>query len=155
MKIEFFNSLDYKNIDYKLILVWFFSFFASGLSIFNEFFGEMKPCFLCLLQRNIFLVMTFLPLGLLFFSTHVIKKIFILCLTFSWLVAIFHFLIQTKIIPDTCAVPSINTLQDFEKLIEHKVSCANISWSILGLPISAYNAVISFFLALFLSSQKN
>jgi hypothetical protein len=48
---------------------------------------------------------------------------------------------------DLCALPQkINSIQAFNELLytNKKSGCSIITWNILGLPVSAFNAVFSF-----------
>ncbi len=41
-------------------------------------------------------------------------------------------------------------LENFQKILEDRASCAKISWTFLWLPLSVYNAILSFYLCFFL-----
>jgi len=150
------NSLNFRNqLNINLIFCWVFACIALILSFLYEYIWNIIPCTLCKIQRVPFIfILLFLPFSLAKFSKNITIKIIALNFLISTLIAGFHFLIQMHIISDSCAIPNINTLEDFEKILSNINSCSKISWSLLGLPISFFNTVISMFFCISLVFRK-
>tara|TARA_Y100000588_G_C14030830_1_gene828561 strand:+ start:244 stop:537 length:294 start_codon:yes stop_codon:yes gene_type:complete len=68
-----------------------------------------------------------------------------LTLLISAIVSGYHFLVQMGLIADKC-IASINQFEspkEFLNYIQNHTSCSKISWSILGLPVSGLNFLLS------------
>ncbi len=140
----------YKN---KMIYGFFICFSASlmilAFSLFQEFFNDVKPCFLCKVQRGPYFAILLISLFGLTGKVRnsVVTNAISACLIVGCLLASYHLLIQLGLFTDFCALPSkIHSLDEFEKLLASSASsksCAKISWAFLGLPLSFYNILIS------------
>lgn len=127
---------------------WLFSIFALTLSYFHEFFWKIKPCYFCELQRiPLFLMLFIIPLRHAISRKEWIKIVIFICLLASTILATTHTLIQLGWISDICVTPTIDSMESFQKALESQVPCSKSAWTFLGIPISVYNALISFSLS--------
>lgn len=142
--------------DRILLICWFFSCMALTLSFMQEYLWKSTPCFLCELQRIPFILMLFFtPLSIIPSIHGIAKLLTLVCLISNSILAFVHFLIQMGFIPDTCAIPTVNNIEDFHKILDKKTSCSNVSWAFLSIPLSAYNTIMSLILFYFLSVKHH
>ncbi|NKB67953.1 MAG: disulfide bond formation protein B [Candidatus Latescibacteria bacterium] len=82
-----------------LFFAWFIAFVSTLGSLFFSYVMEFAPCVLCWYQRIcLFPLVIILARGLFPFDRHVIK--YALPLTaFGWLLAVYHCLLYTELIP--------------------------------------------------------
>lgn len=126
---------------------WSFAALAILISYSYEFFWKINPCYFCKLQRiPYFSMILIIPIGYFISRKQGIKIATLLCLFTSIVLATTHTLIQMGWISDTCTTPVVDTIESFHQSLE-SVSCSEYSWAFLGLPISGYNALISFILS--------
>jgi disulfide bond formation protein DsbB len=139
------KRLNRHSFNWRIFLCWGFAGIALILSSLQEYLGKIEPCQLCKWQRLPFVVLFFIaPVGFTNIYAKTVQKIVKGCLLLSFALGCFHLLIQTGLIADTCSVPqTINSMQDFENMLALSPSCSKISWSILSIPLSAYNATFS------------
>lgn len=139
-----------------------FSFICVGVLvtayIMEHFFGIM-PCQMCLYERNIFMavgVFSFLSFFLIPPRFHSISLI-ILGFVFMGgaIFAAYHVAVQQHwvALPAFCASNAFSDLDSVESLREQMlktplVRCDQVTWSLFGLSLAAYNAILSFILAL-------
>lgn len=140
-----------KKFDPILLGCWLFSFLAISLSYLHEFFWKIKPCYFCELQRIPFFLMLFIiPIKYIIAGKDWIKIVTFLtfiCLLASAILATTHTLIQLGWLSDTCITPTIDSMESFQKALESQVPCSKSTWTFFGIPISVYNAAISFSLS--------
>ena len=121
-----------------------FAISALSVSYWAEFFWKFKPCYLCELQR---LVLTVVFLLSIFGIAKADKKwptvLLRWSLVFLLLIAGYQLLTQWGFVLGSCSTPqNIQTLDDFRSMLRASTPCTN-SWSLLGLPVSAYNVVFA------------
>lgn len=126
--------------------------------IMEHFFGVL-PCQMCLYERNVFMAagaFSFLSFFLLPVRFHPLALI-ILGFIFMGgaLLAGYHVAIQQHWVslPTFCASNDFSALDSVEALREQMlktpfVRCDKVTWSLFGLSLAAYNALLSFVLAL-------
>jgi disulfide bond formation protein DsbB len=145
-----------------LLLSWVYSFIALLASFFFEYTHEIHPCIFCLLQKLTLLGIFLASTCCLFFYGNFCTDIFLkISLILCFIFASAHLAIQMDLIRDICSVPKkINSLEAFQELLytnKNNSECATITWNILGLPASAFNAIFSlsaFMLAITSEKQK-
>lgn len=143
--------MEIKNIEKNIYFIFLnrlfaltaiYSITALTLSFFAEYAWKIEPCYLCKLQRIPYLAILPISFFGLFFTFKTASRNLIISFFFiSLALSGFHLMIQTGIVKDTCAVPQLNSMIDFEKLVFNtpKKSCAEISFRLFGLPVSLYN----------------
>lgn len=137
-----------KKSDPILLGCWLFSIVALTLSYFHEFFWKIKPCYFCEIQRIPFFLMIFIiPLRHTISRKEWIKIVTFICLLASTILATTHTLMQLGWLSDTCITPTIDSMESFQKALESQVPCSKSTWTFFGIPISVYNAAISFSLS--------
>ena len=143
------QSLIFKRI---LLVVMICSFVVLGVSLLTQFVWHLSPCKLCQIQRIlIFMTGVSACLGLLLpWKLKIIRGVQIF-LGMTFLVALFHFAVQLKIIKDPCTydLNKIQSIEDYDLMLKAHPKCSQISWSLWKLPISFYNALYSFLLLFF------
>jgi len=135
-----------------------FSFLVLLASFSAEHLWKIETCRICKLQRLPYFFILLIS-GAAFsprfrsISMKMIKVGFVI----SILLAGFHLLIIGGIISDPCAVPkNIATIDDFQRMLAAPLPCSKASWSLLGIPMAAYNIGFSLlFLLLLLKKPKS
>ena len=130
------------NFSYFWIIL-FLSILALSFSFSFEYFGDIKACLFCNLQRITYILIAgFSLLGIVIssFKKYAFWPIVII-LSFGIVISTYHVLIQHGFLKDPCKIaPQITALNSFENLIFHSpVPCSKISWSLFGISISIYN----------------
>ena len=129
---------------------WFFSCLAiGGIALIASLLAvqvfHLKPCTLCKLQR-IPLVLLIVNSGFGILSSY--KQGFFRvvqgCLLLGGVLGLGHFLVQMGTLPDPCAAQKgLHSIQEFsQSLISSR--CSDVSWKILGVPVSLLNAGVCF-----------
>ncbi len=133
-------------INRVLLLCFVFSIGALLIALLAEYAWGIKSCTLCRLQRiPLFLAVPISILGV----CQAYKWPYIVALHFLFfallILAGYHLLVQIGFLSDPCSVPQIKTLNEFKTLMTEKhLSCKN-SWTIFGVPASAYNMILALF----------
>lgn len=127
--------------------VGLFSFSCLALSLIQEFAYKIDPCYLCNLQRLVYIAIVVFCLFGYFIS---LKRIALTLISgaflIGFLISTYHLFVQLGLITDICSVPKVESLEEFQQLILNPSAtkpCSIISWKFIGLPISAINALIS------------
>ncbi|WPX95969.1 disulfide bond formation protein B [Candidatus Bandiella euplotis] len=128
-----------------------------------EYFYNLAPCKLCLYQRVPYIAISFLtvlsfmlPLGKFFFTMCELLLLVGFCMS------IFHFGVEKNFFQfSTACANNLQTAQNFEAfkamLVQQDyVLCDQVSFKIVGVPISLINAIYSiFFFLLIIKLGKN
>ena len=148
------------------ILILIFLVLISAFII--EFALGHEPCKLCIYQRIPYFLSIIL-IGLIFFIKK-LEKITLLTLSLvffiSFVLAFYHFGIEQGFFQETTACFTDNLQNELtkeqilEKLKQSNISCKNVSFKVLGLPLASINSILSIvlsaiFLKLFLNYGKN
>lgn len=127
---------------------WFLSMLIVGvLALICSFLAghvsHQTPCIMCKLQRLPFtLLIANAALGLIGIFKEGFFKITQICLALSGLLGITHLLMQIGTLPDFCtAYRGFDTPEGFLKGLQTS-KCSDITWSILGIPISLLSAMV-------------
>ncbi len=106
-----------------------------------ELIWDIKPCNLCILQRiSIAGILIISLIGYLSPTKLLLIRVVIIPISFCFLLAGYHWLVQAGILNDPCLVPkNITSLKEFKLALNSPLPCSSISWSLLGLPASAFN----------------
>ncbi|HEY8384185.1 MAG TPA: disulfide bond formation protein B [Microvirga sp.] len=128
----------------------------GGALVFEHGFG-LRPCKLCLVQRNPYYVAMPLALAAAFLPPRWIRiALALLALVFlvSAGLGAYHAGVEWGFFagPSDCGgtpAPSAGSMQDFMKQLEttRVVSCTEAAWRFLGLSLAGWNVVISLALA--------
>lgn len=151
----------FKNKSSEKILLGF-SLICVGIlatAYILEHFFDVLPCQMCLYERNIFMAVgafSFLSFFLIPARFHSVSLI-ILGFVFmgGTLFAGYHVAIQQHwvALPAFCASNDFGALDSVDALREQMlktplVRCDQVTWSLFGLSLAAYNALLSFVLAI-------
>jgi len=124
----------------------------------EHYFGIL-PCQMCLYERNVFMAVgafSFLSFFLIPARLHSIALI-ILGFVFMGgaILAGYHVAVQQHwvALPSFCASNDFSALDSVESLREQMlqtplVRCDQVTWSLFGLSLAAYNVILSFFLSI-------
>jgi disulfide bond formation protein DsbB len=140
--------------------IFFAACLALSVSFFVEFFLEKRPCFLCTIQRALYLSLLVSTLiGIVSSFTAMAKMLCQISLICIFAVAGYHSLIQFEVIKDTCKTESkIGDIESYKKLLlkteNSAPSCSDNSWSIGGIPLSIINGLMALGLFCFLNRYK-
>jgi disulfide bond formation protein DsbB len=133
-----------KEVSYNrfLLFVLLLSFAVLISSFSAEYIFQRKVCFLCKLQR-----LPYLGLVLIYFiGLKVSRTAQIFCLlgvfSISMALGLYHFGVQQHIFDDHCNVSRVSNIKDFNQLLD-STPCSKAEWSLLGVPVSLLNAMIS------------
>jgi disulfide bond formation protein DsbB len=130
-----------------------------GMAYVMEHYFGVLPCQMCLYERNVFMVaggLAFLSLLLLPVRFHY-HALILLGLIFlgGTILAGYHVAIQHHLVslPSFCAVNDFDAFDSVESLREQMlqtplVRCDQVTWSLFGLSLAAYNALLSLILAI-------
>lgn len=150
------DFLDGVTLNRLLLICSAFAILALFFSFFHEYILGIRPCNLCKLQRAP--IVAILALSIFGFITR-FKDISLNLVQLSFLVAFllasYHLLVQLGLIADPCIVPkNIKSIDDFRKMLDAPIPCSKVSWSLFGIPISAYSATFSLSFLIFLWRKK-
>lgn len=154
-------KMRYKNkSSEKIFLV--FAFICIGVLLsayYMEHFLGVTPCQMCLYERNIFMVVAAFSFLSFFLIPARFHSLTLIILGFIFmggaLFAGYHVAIQQKwvALPAFCASNDFSALDSVDSLREQLlktplVRCDQVTWSLFGLSLAAYNALLSFILAI-------
>lgn len=145
-----------KDISKFLLLILGINVLIIVSALWIEYFLNIKPCVLCLYQRWIYYLATFLIIIFFLFRMKR-KEIFIVLIILSLInfgVSGYHFGIEQGFFEETSSCKIENTgnidknqlLREMEK--KNVVSCKDINFTILGLSLASINLIISLLLSL-------
>lgn len=129
---------------------WFFSCLAiGGIALIASLLAvqvfHLKPCTLCKLQRiPLVLLIVNSGFGLLSSYKQGFFRVVQGCLLLGGALGLGHFLVQMGALPDPCtAQKGLSSVQEFSQLLTSS-RCSELSWKILGMPVSLVNAGLCF-----------
>lgn len=127
-----------------------FSAICLGFSYYFEFWGHLKPCRLCLIQRYSYVGL--FVFGALVYTlqwNEIFRKLILIILSAGFIVATYHTLIHFGVVASKCSREA-NTadVTAFMQWISQPTSCSDKTFTILGIPLPCINASIFLFSAL-------
>lgn len=135
-----------KNIIYYFLFLSVIMFMGS---IFADKMLEIEPCELCLVQRSIWISAFIFILLALFIENRILAYIIMSIFIVSALVAFYHFSVQMEWIESRCSADLRGSSKaDFFEALD-AVSCKEVTLSILGMPVTLINSIISSITACF------
>lgn len=113
-------------------------------SIFAEEIFKKAPCALCKLQRIPFaLLAANAMLGLLSSWKEGFLRVAQICLVLGVMLGVIHFATQVGIVPEFCfSQRGFTSQEDFLRALQTP-KCSEITWSILGIPVSLLSAIVN------------
>ena len=161
-KITF--NLSQINSEKKLDLLIKFSFFVSSIMLISAFYFEhfqgALPCDLCITQRWFHVLIITYSLILIFIvKTNLIsKELILLGLSIVWIISsiagTYHFGIEMKFWkgPEECS-SNIDFSKDLLTYLLNKstIKCDEVMFSVFGLSLAAWNAILSLGMFLFIN----
>ena len=141
-----------------LILLFTLSIIALISALSAEYFFYLFPCKMCLKQRHTYYAIITVLIFFYFFRK--INTILLFILTESSILyglfySVWHIGIEQKILqgPISCSgiLSQTNSIQDLKNQISNQsiVSCADISWTILGLSAATINSILLLLILIF------
>ena len=141
-----------------LILLFTLSIIALISALSAEYFFDLAPCKMCLKQRHPYYAIITVLIFFYFFRK--INTILLFILTESSILyglfySVWHIGIEQKILqgPISCSgiLSQTNSIQDLKNQISNQsiVSCADISWTILGLSAATINSILLLLILIF------
>lgn len=128
-----------KDWEFKLL---FLACIGGILSFYIlEFFFELRPCELCLIQRIPYFIGFFLCFIYFFKHSRPVKFLLLLCFLVAVLFSIFQILVEEGFIIYSCNTINAETAEELQKLIYKSPPSCFVKQSILGIRVT--------FLALF------
>ncbi|MBX9620487.1 MAG: disulfide bond formation protein B [Alphaproteobacteria bacterium] len=157
MCLKYLKCLTPQNMLGALVLI------CAGILIsayIMENYFDIHPCQMCLYERDVFLTAGGLSLLSFFIVPLQFKPYAVLLMGFIFLfgagLAGYHVAIQQQWVelPSFCAANDFSAFESIESLKEQLlktpfVRCDQVTWSLFGLSLAAYNALISLILAFF------
>ncbi len=129
---------------------WFLAMMALGgialaISWLAVHIFYLKPCLMCKLQRIPFaLLIVNSYLGMVTSCKVGFFRVAQICLLLGGILGLGHYLIQVGALPDPCTVQKgVRSTQEFSQLLTSS-RCSDVSWKILGVPVSLMNAGMCF-----------
>ncbi len=143
--------------DYILVIIWMISGLVLGTSFFHQYVNKIEPCKLCIWQRFLYiLVFSFSPLGLAQHLNSSIRITLNIIFLAGLCLSTYHTLIQFGWLSDRCTAQSIETMEDFMRMLaQPKISCSAVSWKLFGLPATLYNALICSLALIILNAKQS
>ncbi len=142
-----------------LWVVFFLSGISVTLSIYFEYFENIAPCRLCIIQRTIHgILIAVSTMGVFYRFKNLSIKICQGLLGISFLVASYHSLIQMGVLKDRCNTAlEFNDIASFKTLLTNPpLPCSKTPIQFLNIPIQILNACLSLLVFSFLIlSQKS
>lgn len=157
MCLKYLHSLAPRNI--LAIIAFICTAILVAAYIMENYFG-IHPCQMCLYERDVFLTAGGFSLLSFFIIPPRFKPYTILFIGFIFLfgmsLAGYHVAIQQNWVelPSFCASNDFSAFESVESLKEQLlktpfVRCDQVTWSLFGLSLAAYNVLIFLILALF------
>src|ERR1700722_7630342 len=130
-----------------------------GAAYCMEHYFGILPCKMCLYERNVFMVVGAFSFISFFLAPARFHSFALIILGFIFiggsLLAGYHVAIQQHWVslPTFCASNDFSDLDSVESLRNQMlktpfVRCDQVTWTLFGLSLAAYNAILSFFLAI-------
>lgn len=118
-----------------------FSLLAICLSLLSEFAWKIESCILCKFQRIFYIFIAGFSTWGLWKKSNRFPSFFVQsALLGMMLLSGYHLMVQMGLLTDFCSLPKkIASIDDFERMLAAPLPCSKVTWSFLGLPLSAYN----------------
>ena len=139
----------------SLILI---SFFSLSFAYFVEFILGHEPCNLCKIERIPYIGTLILSSLLLFIKKwgRIILFIIFILFVFSTVVSVYHVGIEQGIFSESllCELGGSNKVQNTDELLKTlentPISCKEVTFTIFGLSLATFNAVLSTIISIIL-----
>ena len=151
---------------FNLILI--FSIFALLTAYFIQYILGHEPCNLCLIERIPYILTI-----IIIFISFIFKKyekiyliLLILIFLFLTIISFYHFGIEQGFIKESLVcdlnskIDSLNAEEILKELKKETISCAEVTFKILGFSLATINTIISLIISIiliktFLNHEKN
>ena len=139
----------------SLILI---SFFSLSFAYFVEFILGHEPCNLCKIERIPYIGTLILSSLLLFIKKwgRIILFIIFILFVFGTVVSVYHVGIEQGIFSESllCELGGSNKVQNTDELLKTlentPISCKEVTFTIFGLSLATFNAVLSTIISIIL-----
>ena len=139
----------------SLILI---SFFSLSFAYFVEFILGHEPCNLCKIERIPYIGALILSSLLLFIKKwgKIILFLILILFVFSTVVSVYHVGIEQGIFSESllCELGGSNKVQNTDELLKTlentPISCKEVTFTIFGLSLATFNAVLSIIISIIL-----
>ena len=139
----------------SLILI---SFFSLSFAYFVEFIIGHEPCNLCKIERIPYIGALILSSLLLFIKKwgKIILFLILILFVFSTVVSVYHVGIEQGIFSESllCELGGSNKVQNTDELLKTlentPISCKEVTFTIFGLSLATFNAVLSIIISIIL-----
>ena len=151
---------------FNLILI--FSIFALLAAYFIQYILGHQPCNLCLIERIPYLLtIIIISISFIFKKYEKIYLILlILIFLFLTIISFYHFGIEQGFIKESLVcdlnskIDSLNAEEILKELKKETISCAEVTFKILGFSLATINTIISLIISIiliktFLNHEKN
>ena len=140
---------------YSLILI---SFFSLSFAYFVEFILGHEPCNLCKIERIPYIGTLILSSLLLFIKKwgKIILLLILILFVFGTVVSVYHVGIEQGIFSESllCELGGSNKVQNTDELLKTlentPISCKEVTFTIFGLSLATFNAVLSTIISIIL-----
>ena len=151
---------------FNLILI--FSIFALLAAYFIQYILGHEPCNLCLIERIPYILTIIIIFISFIFKKY--KKIYLILLIliflFLTIISFYHFGIEQGFIKESLVcdlnskTDSLNAEEILKELKKETISCAEVTFKILGFSLATINTIISLIISIiliktFLNHEKN
>ena len=139
----------------SLILI---SFFSLSFAYFVEFILGHEPCNLCKIERIPYIGTLILSSLLLFIKKwgKIILLLILILFVFGTVVSVYHVGIEQGIFSESllCELSGSNKVQNTDELLKTlentPISCKEVTFTIFGLSLATFNAVLSTIISIIL-----
>ena len=146
------------NRNFVLNLLILISFFSLSFAYFVEFILGHEPCNLCKIERIPYIGTLILSSLLLFIKKwdKIILFIIFILFVFGTVVSVYHVGIEQGIFSESllCELGGSNKVQNTDELLKTlentPISCKEVTFTIFGLSLATFNAVLSTIISIIL-----
>tara|TARA_B100000579_G_C22618993_1_gene751027 strand:+ start:291 stop:758 length:468 start_codon:yes stop_codon:yes gene_type:complete len=146
------------NRNFVLNLLILISFFSLSFAYFVEFILGHEPCNLCKIERIPYIGALILSSLLLFIKKwgKIILFLILILFVFSTVVSVYHVGIEQGIFSESllCELGGSNKIQNTDELLKTlentPISCKEVTFTIFGLSLATFNAVLSMIISIIL-----
>ena len=146
------------NRNFVLNLLILISFFSLSFAYFVEFILGHEPCNLCKIERIPYIGTLILSSLLLFIKKwgKIILLLILILFVFGTVVSVYHVGIEQGIFSESllCELGGSNKVQNTDELLKTlentPISCKEVTFTIFGLSLATFNAVLSTIISIIL-----
>tara|TARA_Y100000590_G_scaffold469701_1_gene659178 strand:+ start:5714 stop:6193 length:480 start_codon:yes stop_codon:yes gene_type:complete len=141
--------------NYWILIIFIIALIAIAVALIAENFFDMLPCEMCLYQRYTYYILIILSMIFLLLKKYNSQTFYLLAeliLIIGLIISLWHFGIENSWLqgPSGCSssIANMSGISELRQQILNApiINCNEINWSVLGISITVYNAILQFVL---------